>query len=123
MVGVLGRMQPRRPSCVAHTSHARWHRQIADVCVVSSIRDGMNLVSHEFVACQDEESPGVLVLRWGKAVSGRSAWGPTLTPCLPVCCCSEFAGIAQCLSGAIRVNPWATDDLAGAMNAVRPTLV
>lgn len=65
---------------------------IADVCVVSSIRDGMNLVSHEFVACQDEESPGVLVL-------------------------SEFAGSAQCLSGAIRVNPWATDDLAGAMNA------
>ena len=59
-------MQPRRPSCVAHTSHARWHRQIADVCVVSSIRDGMNLVSHEFVACQDEESPGVLVLRWGE---------------------------------------------------------
>ena len=67
---------------------------VADVCVVSSIRDGMNLVSHEYVACQGEkEVPGVLVL-------------------------SEFAGSAQSLSGAIRVNPWNTHDLTTAMDAV-----
>jgi trehalose-6-phosphate synthase len=32
---------------------------------------------------------------------------------------SEFAGSAQSLSGAIRVNPWNTDQLAGAIKQVR----
>lgn len=69
---------------------------IADVCLVTSIRDGMNLVSHEYVMCQSQpcephrEGPGVLIL-------------------------SEFAGSAQSLSGAIRVNPWNTSDIATAL--------
>lgn len=63
---------------------------VADVAVVSSIRDGMNLVSYEYVMCQKERH-GVLVL-------------------------SEFAGSAQSLSGAIRVNPWNIDELAGAIH-------
>lgn len=33
----------------------------ADVCVISSIRDGLNLVSYEFAACQ-EEKKGVLMM-------------------------------------------------------------
>ncbi|KAL3670154.1 hypothetical protein V7S43_004469 [Phytophthora oleae] len=69
---------------------------LADVCLVTSIRDGMNLVSHEYVMCQSQscephrEGPGVLIL-------------------------SEFAGSAQSLSGAIRVNPWNTTDMANAL--------
>ncbi|KAG1713046.1 hypothetical protein DVH05_000776 [Phytophthora capsici] len=69
---------------------------VADVCLVTSIRDGMNLVSHEYVMCQSQscephrEGPGVLIL-------------------------SEFAGSAQSLSGAIRVNPWNTTDMANAL--------
>lgn len=69
---------------------------LADVCLVTSIRDGMNLVSHEYVMCQSKscephrEGPGVLIL-------------------------SEFAGSAQSLSGAIRVNPWNTTDMANAL--------
>ncbi|TMW60904.1 hypothetical protein Poli38472_000946 [Pythium oligandrum] len=69
---------------------------VADVCLVTSLRDGMNLVSHEYVMCQTRscephrEGPGVLVL-------------------------SEFAGSAQSLSGAIRVNPWNTADMAAAL--------
>jgi len=63
---------------------------VADVCVVTSIRDGMNLVSSEFIVCQNINH-GVLVL-------------------------SEFAGSAHSLSGAIRVNPWNTDELANALN-------
>ena len=42
---------------------------VADVCLVTSLRDGMNLVSYEFVAAQmdlpgvnQKEGPGVLVL-------------------------------------------------------------
>ncbi|CDF33503.1 unnamed protein product [Chondrus crispus] len=63
---------------------------VADVAVVTSIRDGMNLVSYEYVVCQQERH-GVLVL-------------------------SEFAGSAQSLSSAIRVNPWNTEELANAMH-------
>lgn len=60
--------------------------KIADACVVSSTRDGMNLVSYEYVACQ-QESHGVLIL-------------------------SEFAGAAQSLNGALIVNPWNLEELA-----------
>jgi len=70
---------------------------VADVCLVTSLRDGMNLVSYEFVAAQmdlpgvnQKEGPGVLVL-------------------------SEFAGSAQSLSGAIRINPWNTEEVCTAI--------
>ena len=63
---------------------------ITDVCLVTSLRDGMNLVSYEFVACQADNA-GVLVL-------------------------SEFAGAAQSLgAGAILVNPWNVTDVAAAI--------
>ena len=70
---------------------------VADVCIVTSLRDGMNLVSYEYVACQEgkEGHQGVLVL-------------------------SEFAGAAQTLgAGCVRVNPYNIDDLAdGLSNAI-----
>ena len=55
--------------------------RLADVLLVTSKRDGMNLVAQEFVATQPSEDPGVLVL-------------------------SEFAGAASVLSHALHVNPW-----------------
>lgn len=60
----------------------------SDACVVSSTRDGMNLVSFEYVATQQKRK-GVLIL-------------------------SEFAGAAQSLNGSIVVNPWNTEELASA---------
>ncbi|XP_020226525.1 alpha,alpha-trehalose-phosphate synthase [UDP-forming] 1 isoform X3 [Cajanus cajan] len=63
---------------------------VTDVALVTSLRDGMNLVSYEFVACQDKKK-GVLIL-------------------------SEFAGAAQSLgAGAILVNPWNITDVADAI--------
>ncbi|KAG5366929.1 Alpha,alpha-trehalose-phosphate synthase [UDP-forming] [Yarrowia sp. B02] len=62
---------------------------ISDVCFVSSTRDGMNLVSYEYVACQTEKH-GSLIL-------------------------SEFTGAAQSLNGALIVNPWNTEDMAEAL--------
>jgi hypothetical protein len=60
---------------------------VTDVAIVTSLRDGMNLVSYEYVACQSDNA-GVLVL-------------------------SEFAGAAQSLgAGAILVNPWNISDMA-----------
>eukprot|EP00803_Ostreobium_quekettii_P004213 evm.model.scf_496.3 EVM.evm.TU.scf_496.3 scf_496:10894-17245(+) len=65
---------------------------VTDVALVTSLRDGMNLVSYEFVISQkkheSEGPPGVLVL-------------------------SEFAGAAQSLgAGSILVNPWNATDMA-----------
>jgi trehalose 6-phosphate synthase len=62
---------------------------VSDVCLVSSTRDGMNLVSYEYIACQ-EEKHGSLIL-------------------------SEFTGAAQSLNGALIVNPWNTDELSHAI--------
>lgn len=38
-----------------------FHSNASDVALVTSLRDGMNLVSYEFVACQDAKK-GVLIL-------------------------------------------------------------
>ncbi|MBZ6076135.1 alpha,alpha-trehalose-phosphate synthase (UDP-forming) [Microvirga puerhi] len=54
--------------------------RIARVGLVTPMRDGMNLVAKEYVAAQDPEDPGVLVL-------------------------SKFAGAAQQLTDALIVNP------------------
>ncbi len=58
----------------------------ADVMLVTPLRDGMNLVAKEFIACQDREA-GVLIL-------------------------SEFAGAAAELVEALLVNPYDIDRLA-----------
>ncbi len=61
----------------------------ADICVVSSLQDGMNLVAKEFVACQTDGN-GVLVL-------------------------SRFAGAADELGAALLVNPFFIDAFADAL--------
>jgi trehalose 6-phosphate synthase len=53
----------------------------ADVGYVTPLRDGMNLVAKEFVAAQDPQKPGVLLL-------------------------SRFAGAAEELDAALLTNPW-----------------
>ena len=67
----------------------------ADVMMVTPLRDGMNLVAHEFVLCQTE--PGL---------PGR--WRGSLL-------LSEFAGSAQVLPGALLVNPWNVDGVVERM--------
>lgn len=56
----------------------------ADVCLVTPLRDGMNLVAKEYVACQVGE-PGVLVL-------------------------SHMAGAAETMTEALFVNPYNIED-------------
>ncbi len=58
--------------------------------LVTPLRDGMNLVAKEYVAAQDPENPGVLVL-------------------------SRFAGAARELDGALIVNPYDTEATANAI--------
>jgi trehalose 6-phosphate synthase/phosphatase len=59
----------------------------ADVCVVSSLQDGMNLVAKEYVASQGQDGTGVLVL-------------------------SRFAGAVEELDGCLPVNPYDPEDFA-----------
>lgn len=63
----------------------------AEACLVTPLRDGMNLVAKEYVAAQDPEEPGVLIL-------------------------SEFAGAARELTAALLVNPYDEAGMARAIN-------
>jgi trehalose 6-phosphate synthase len=63
----------------------------ADLCYVSSLHDGMNLVAKEFIASRDDEG-GVLVL-------------------------SKFTGAAFELAEALIVNPYDTEEASAALSA------
>lgn len=63
--------------------------RLSDICIVSSLHDGMNLVAKEFIATRFDES-GVLLL-------------------------SRFTGAAEELTGSIQINPYATDTFADAI--------
>ncbi|HLO77010.1 MAG TPA: alpha,alpha-trehalose-phosphate synthase (UDP-forming) [Magnetospirillum sp.] len=62
----------------------------ACVGLVTPLRDGMNLVAKEYVAAQDPDDPGVLVL-------------------------SRFAGAARELTSALVVNPFDVNEVADAL--------
>jgi trehalose 6-phosphate synthase len=62
----------------------------SQVGLVTPLRDGMNLVAKEYVAAQNTDNPGVLVL-------------------------SRFAGAAEDLQEALIVNPYDVDDIAHAL--------
>ena len=63
----------------------------ADLCLISSLQDGMNLVAKEFIASQVDER-GVLLL-------------------------SRFAGAAEEIDGAVLINPFNVDGFVAALSA------
>ena len=75
---------------LARSTLAGFYR-IARIGVVTPLRDGMNLVAHEYVAAQDPADPGVLIL-------------------------SRFAGVANYFEDALIVNPYDPDEIAEAMH-------
>lgn len=62
----------------------------ARVGLVTPLRDGMNLVAKEYVAAQDPEDPGVLIL-------------------------SRFAGAAEQMKEALLINPFSREELSDAI--------
>ncbi len=64
--------------------------KMADVCIVSSLQDGMNLVAKEFISARPDEQ-GVLLL-------------------------SRFAGAASELTESVLINPYAEDEFADTIN-------
>ena len=67
------------------------HYRACDVCVVTSLHDGMNLVAKEFIGSRDDER-GVLIL-------------------------SQFAGAARELHEALIVNPYHIDQVAESLHS------
>jgi trehalose 6-phosphate synthase len=62
----------------------------AGIALITPLRDGMNLVAKEYVAAQDPEDPGVLIL-------------------------SRFAGAALQLKDALLVNPYSKEEISDAI--------
>ncbi|KAF2769324.1 hypothetical protein EJ03DRAFT_336372 [Teratosphaeria nubilosa] len=61
---------------------------VADVLMITALRDGMNLTAHEYIYCQD-----------GRNTNGQKKHGPLIL--------SEFTGSANVLGDAIlSINPW-----------------
>jgi trehalose 6-phosphate synthase len=62
----------------------------SEIALITPLRDGMNLVAKEYVAAQDPEDPGVLIL-------------------------SRFAGAALQLKDALLVNPYSKEEISDAI--------
>src|SRR3989344_2015525 len=83
-----------KPIVLEHKSysHASLRKlyQLADVCLVTSLHDGMNLVAKEYVAARADES-GVLIL-------------------------SQFTGASHDMKGALIINPYSAEETSSALN-------
>ena len=77
----------------AHHSHEEINRyyKAADICMVTSLHDGMNLVAKEFVAARADYG-GVLIL-------------------------SQFTGASRELRDAIIINPYDVEEMADAIQS------
>jgi trehalose 6-phosphate synthase len=62
----------------------------SQIAMVTPLRDGMNLVAKEYVAAQDPQDPGVLIL-------------------------SQFAGAAEHMHEALIINPYNIEEMADAI--------
>lgn len=63
----------------------------ADICLVTSLRDGMNLVALEYMFTKSKCGDGMLII-------------------------SEFAGVARLLRSASVVNPWSVEEVVEAIH-------
>jgi trehalose 6-phosphate synthase len=88
--GTSDTASPYRPIVFLHEHHEweeiQYFYQMGDVCMVTSLHDGMNLVAKEYVWCQSPER-GALIL-------------------------SQFTGASRELTEALIVNPYSIEDLA-----------
>lgn len=86
---------PHYRAIVLLPAHHDWEEiqyfyQLGDICIVSSLHDGMNLVAKEYVWCQSSER-GALIL-------------------------SKFAGASRELTEALIINPYSVEEIADAID-------
>ncbi|KAF9677474.1 hypothetical protein SADUNF_Sadunf08G0111500 [Salix dunnii] len=78
---------------------------VAECCLVTAVRDGMNLIPYEYI-----------ISRQGNDQLNKLLGQEPSTPKKSMLVISEFIGCSPSLSGAIRVNPWNIDAVADAMD-------
>ncbi|XP_061355215.1 alpha,alpha-trehalose-phosphate synthase [UDP-forming] 6-like isoform X1 [Gastrolobium bilobum] len=78
---------------------------VAECCLVTAVRDGMNLIPYEYIISRQGNEKLDKVL------------GLASSPKKSMLVVSEFIGCSPSLSGAIRVNPWNIDAVADAMDS------
>lgn len=82
---------------IHYTNRGLPKTQIAGLCrranvgLITPLADCMNFLADEYIAAQDPDDPGMLIL-------------------------SHFAGAAEQMQAALRVNPYNTDEVAAAIN-------
>lgn len=79
---------------------------IAECCLVTAVRDGMNLIPYEYIICRQGNEKIDEILGISSTIHKKS-----------MLVVSEFIGCSPSLSGAIRVNPWNIDAVAEAMDS------
>ncbi|CAI8605420.1 unnamed protein product [Vicia faba] len=79
---------------------------VAECCLVTAVRDGMNLIPYEYIVSRQGNETLDKVLKIGPSPKKKS-----------MLVVSEFIGCSPSLSGAIRVNPWNIDAVADAMDS------
>ncbi|XP_042006807.1 alpha,alpha-trehalose-phosphate synthase [UDP-forming] 6-like isoform X2 [Salvia splendens] len=79
---------------------------VAECCLVTAVRDGMNLIPYEYV-----------ISRQGNERLDKILGPEASIPKKSMLVVSEFIGCSPSLSGAIRVNPWNIDVVAEAMES------
>lgn len=109
---------------------------ISQVCVVTAVRDGMNLVPYEYTVCREgtesqSRRRGNIGILGGQTREAGSRevgereggllppvplpQGISVRPKRSMLVISEFIGCSPSLSGAFRVNPWNTEMVADAL--------
>ncbi|RLM87516.1 alpha,alpha-trehalose-phosphate synthase [Panicum miliaceum] len=79
---------------------------VAECCLVTAVRDGMNLIPYEYIIARQGNEMIDRILGLGPSSRKKS-----------MLVVSEFIGCSPSLSGAIRVNPWNIDSVADAMDS------
>ncbi|AEE83948.1 unnamed protein product [Arabidopsis thaliana] len=78
---------------------------IAECCLVTAVRDGMNLIPYEYIICRQGNPKLNETIGLDPSAAKKS-----------MLVVSEFIGCSPSLSGAIRVNPWNIDAVTEAMD-------
>lgn len=79
---------------------------LADICLVSPIRDGLNLVSYEYVICQAQKAA------ISKPDASTSPTPPAHHKDPGILLLSQYTGAATMLRDAVILNPWDTPRFA-----------
>ncbi|KAJ3677435.1 hypothetical protein LUZ60_003159 [Juncus effusus] len=91
---------------------------VAECCLVTAVRDGMNLIPYEYIIAREGNEKLDRVMGFQNPGSGNPGFGkPGIGIKKSTLVVSEFIGCSPSLSGSMRVNPWNIDAVSDAMDS------